>query len=181
MSVRRWLPLLPLLIPGCKPVLSDPGVVADTSDGDADTDTDTDADTDTDVDTDTACTYTDGESGGAESFTDAGVVCLPATFRGDLYSVGHDDENQYTGDYDFMRFQVPTSAEFFFDLDWEAAGSDYDLYVYKANDVTLIASADDQTAQPEEVAVSLNAGVYYYIAVVGYDGSPGDWWVKLER
>ncbi len=185
--MRVWCLLSSLLLSGCKPVL-ETGVTADSQAPDtaveADTDTDADTDADTDTDTDTApdpCSYVDVEGDGAESYTDVGVVCLPATFRGELETVGHDEDFAYTGDYDFVRFQVPTSDRFELELDWSPSNSDYDLYVYRANEVQLIAQPDDQLAQPERVEVSLNAGVYYYISVVGYDGTPGDWWVEVSR
>ncbi len=111
--------------------------------------------------------------------SDMGTVSSGDAGCGDLASVGNDGSS-YTGDYDFVKFSPDASGTWSVTLDWDAAGSDYDLYLTDSSINVLDAANGTATSGPERATANLVAGRTYYAVVVGWSGSPGDYSLEFR-
>lgn len=112
---------------------------------------------------------------------DAGVLQVPCTLSGDVYSTGGAD---VYGDLDTIAFAVATSGGGL-NLSWAGTG-DYDVYLFDSLGFTFLTLFDgDMTLAPplaeginsgsvaESVNASLVPGEVYYVLVGGWEGPSG--------
>ncbi len=110
---------------------------------------------------------------------DIGRVEAPGFLAGSLSSASNDGES-YTGDMDFIAFQVTRATTVSFELTWSEASADYDLRL-GVRDRWLETAVFDGTRQPEIVSFDLRAGETYYLAVAGWRGPGGSYQVVVEE
>ncbi|MBN2495693.1 MAG: thrombospondin type 3 repeat-containing protein [Deltaproteobacteria bacterium] len=112
-------------------------------------------------------------------YQDIGMVQLGYTYSMTGYVSECDPQ---TGDKDFFLFEVDAPGTFYVKLDWEAAESDYDVYLWYVDEEGYVNPADCLTeetpcgatlAQPEYTEMQVEPGVLYLFSVYGYEGSPG--------
>ncbi len=107
----------------------------------------------------------------AGEFQDLGELKMGYNYRMTGYVASADPD---TGDVDFFVFTVDTPGMFKATLNWQAAGSDYDVIVF---DMTTGSPIDDYLgatlAQPEVTMVEMVPGVPYGMMVTGYEGEAG--------
>ncbi|MCP4873263.1 MAG: hypothetical protein GY898_31605 [Proteobacteria bacterium] len=110
----------------------------------------------------------------------AGVYSL--TGVGD--TAGHNADNDLNGDLDVFRFQVAESTVVNFALTF-ATGEDFDAVIYDDSDgdtelgfgsAQAISLAMASTANPEGVALLLEAGTPYVIGIGNWEGSDDQAW-----
>lgn len=107
-----------------------------------------------------------------------GRVELPLTVEGSLHSASNDGAS-YTGDIDVFRFFIDTPGQALLTLSWDRPSADVDLFLMVTGPETLTSAAT--SAHPETLSWTLTADTYYYVAVAGWSGSPGDWSLRIER
>jgi hypothetical protein len=64
-------------------------------------------------------------------------------------------------------------------MDWVAAGSDYDVYIWDIETDTYINPDGASLNQPEETSADLVPGKKYGILVFGYEGDPGTYLIEF--
>ncbi|MFH1466492.1 MAG: hypothetical protein ABIO70_19060 [Pseudomonadota bacterium] len=128
---------------------------------------------------DTAITVT--ETGDTiDTAYDLGVISLPVTVHGELDSVSHDAQGNYTGDYDWLQLRVGSTTSATITLSWEAPNGDYDLFLVDSAGNVLAAAQSETTSPPENISRSLTAGTTYYIVVIGWSGAAAGWTVLIH-
>lgn len=111
-----------------------------------------------------------------------GQVSPPAVLCGHAREGGNDGDADYTGDYDFVRIDVPADGTWTLALTWETAGDDYDLHVYGSDGTLLAWSEKDGDRQPESVSgVPVVAGEHVYVGVGAWTGAGGAWTVTIDQ
>ncbi len=127
------------------------------------------------------CFYADELGNEIEDAPYLGMIDTPGTICGELDSVAN-DANGYAGDMDFVAFQVEWDATYQLSLSWEAAGADYDLYVFEVTDQKYVTISDDyvEGTEHESVVLELDAGDTYVVGVAGWEGATGSWTVTVE-
>ena len=111
---------------------------------------------------------------------DLGEPEPPEVVCGDLVTVGYDDEDGYTGDYDFVGYEL-SAGTWELVLDGFADGADYDLYVLEELDGEYELVGWGTTASDhEEVVLQLASGAYVHVGIVGYGGPAGTWMLQVD-
>jgi hypothetical protein len=113
----------------------------------------------------------------ASDITDLGALTPPVDITGSIWGAGNSG-GLYSADLDFISFSLPTTRTYTFTLTWTPTSADYDLHLVEGTGTVLAYSTG--YGQPEVITYSLSGNTLYYIAVAAWDGSAGNWNLKIQ-
>ena len=156
---------------------SDASLESADADGDGYSTCDGDCD-DSDASININCNIQVFENGDSSTdITGLGALTLPVDITGTIWGAGNSG-GLYSADLDFISFSLPTTRTYTFTLTWTPTSADYDLHLIEENGTTL--SYSTEYGQPEVITYRLNGNTLYYIAVAAWDGSAGNWTLKIQ-
>jgi len=106
-----------------------------------------------------------------------GAINPPVTLEGSIWGAGNLG-GLYNADLDFMSFTLPTSKTYTLTLTWTPTSADYDLHLVESTGTTLAYATS--YSQPEVITYGLTANTLYYVAVAAWDGSAGNWSLRIQ-
>ena len=87
----------------------------------------------------------------------------------------------YGGDEDWLLFSPGSSGSWVFELTWDAANSDYDIYIFDATSGQELNAAITASYTPRETMTqTLTSGRTYYLAITAWEGSSGDYSLQIR-
>ncbi len=110
-----------------------------------------------------------------------GYIEVPYTICGELSTVSYVD-NQYTGDIDYLTFQLSSTGPYTVELEWDKELSDFDLFLFIVRSNSNIAEVGSSAATdyPEKVNVELEADIEYTAVIAGYGGPASPWGLTIK-
>ena len=106
-----------------------------------------------------------------------GMLSPPVEITGSIWGAGNLG-GLYDADLDFVSFQVPQSRQYNLELTWTPTSADYDLHLIEGTGTTLAYSTT--YSQPETINYALNANTDYFFTVAAWEGSAGNWTVRIQ-
>jgi hypothetical protein len=114
--------------------------------------------------------------------TDLGPLSAGTTYTvSGVASTVSNDGSTWTGDIDFIAFQVPAAGTVNITLDWAEGAADYDLALYNVVNDQLNFLIESYYDKPEAITgQAVSDGELYFIFIAGWEGNPGDWTLLIE-